>query len=104
MALLASDGAGLHGLLYRLTLRADAADDLMQELFLRLRGSDAFARAQDRRAYAYRTAINLASAWRKRQRAARASPPDAGPASAAVHADPTGGLIRAEQHAQVLDG
>ncbi len=52
-------------MLTRLTLRADRAEELMQELFLKLHRSPAFARAHNPRAYAFRTAIHLALDARK---------------------------------------
>jgi RNA polymerase sigma factor (sigma-70 family) len=61
-------GAQLHALLTRLTLRAGVAEDLLQELFLKLRAADGFGRAANRKAYAFRTAIHLAFDWRRRQR------------------------------------
>jgi RNA polymerase sigma-70 factor (ECF subfamily) len=89
----------VHALVYRLTLRRDVADDLLQELFLRLDRSREFAAARDPAAYARRTAINLALEWRRRRRIH--DPP---------HNDlPTGatpaieGLIRAEEIERVLD-
>jgi hypothetical protein len=45
---LESSGPGLHALLTRLTLREDAAEDLMQELFIRLSKSKAFEKARNR--------------------------------------------------------
>ena len=63
---LESSGPGLHAMLTRLTLREDAAEDLMQELFIRLSKSKAFERARNRGAYARRCAINLALDWRQR--------------------------------------
>jgi RNA polymerase sigma-70 factor (ECF subfamily) len=41
--------------------------DLLQELFLRLWNSEAFDKARDPSAYAYRAAINLAFEWRRQQ-------------------------------------
>lgn len=67
--LLESDGARLHALLTRLTLREDVAEDLMQELFMNLSQSKPFRRAADPVAYAYRAAVHLAFRWRRRQRA-----------------------------------
>ncbi len=67
VALLESAGPGLHRLLTRLTLRPDVAEDLMQELFINLAHSEAFARAADPAAYAYRAAVNLAFGWRHAQ-------------------------------------
>jgi RNA polymerase sigma-70 factor (ECF subfamily) len=65
---LESAGPGLHTLLTRLTLREDVAEDLMQELFIRLSKSKAFEKARNRQAYARRCAMNLAFDWRQRSR------------------------------------
>jgi RNA polymerase sigma factor (sigma-70 family) len=58
-------GGSLYGLLYRLTLRADVSEDLMQELFLKLNPSNGFHSAMNPLAYARRTAMNLAFDWRR---------------------------------------
>jgi RNA polymerase sigma factor (sigma-70 family) len=58
-------GPRLHRLLARLTLRADAAEDLLQDLFLKLRDSTGFARADDAVGFAVRAAVNLAFDWRR---------------------------------------
>jgi RNA polymerase sigma factor (sigma-70 family) len=63
--LLAEQGRQLHALLFRLTLRADVAEDLLQDLFCKLAHSDAFQRAKNPLGYAYRTATNLAFDWRR---------------------------------------
>jgi hypothetical protein len=52
--LLETDCRRLHRLLIRLTLLADAANDLLQELFLRLRSSTGFRNATDPAAFAVR--------------------------------------------------
>jgi RNA polymerase sigma-70 factor (ECF subfamily) len=65
LAVLQDSGQKLHALLLRLTLRADVAEDLLQELFLKLNQSAGFAGATDRTAYAFRAAIHLAFDWRR---------------------------------------
>jgi RNA polymerase sigma factor (sigma-70 family) len=70
--LLDSHGGRLHALLYRLTLRADVADDLLQDLALRLAGAGAFAAAASPYAFARTTATRLAMDWHRRQRLRRA--------------------------------
>ena len=67
--LLRTAGPQLHALLTRLALRADRAEELMQELFLKLHRSAAFGKARDPRAYAFRAAIHLALDARRRERA-----------------------------------
>lgn len=93
----------LHALLARLTLREDAAEDLLQELAMKLAQSDGFSQAGQPLAYAKRTAINLAMDWRRQQ--AR----DAGRARAMRYmpvphtASPVDALLRNEQLEQLLD-
>ena len=66
--LLDERGVDLHALLVRLTLREDAADDLLQDLFLRLATSEGFAAARHPYAFARTTAIRLAFDWRRSNR------------------------------------
>ena len=68
MKLLDAEAGGLHARLWRLTGRDDVAEDLMQELVIRLAGSDTFAGADRPAAFAMRTATNLALDWRRKQR------------------------------------
>jgi len=65
VSLFETAGPALHALLTRLTLREDAAEELMQDLFINLSQSRAFGKATNPGGYAYRTAINLAFAWRR---------------------------------------
>jgi len=76
--------------------------DLLQELFLRLWNSRAFDRAEDPFAYAYRTAINLAFEWRRRQQIRRQSLEGNCPAGP-DHPSAIGKMILAEELEQVLD-
>lgn len=69
MTLLDTDGRRLHALLVRLTLRVDVAEDLLQDLTLRLAGSEGFAGASKPYAYARTTATNLVMDWRRRNSA-----------------------------------
>ena len=64
LELLDESGANLYTLLTRLTLREDIAEELMQELFIKLNKSN-FNKARNRYAYARKTAINLAFEWRR---------------------------------------
>jgi RNA polymerase sigma-70 factor, ECF subfamily len=66
--LLTKHGRHLHALLTRLTLRADVAEDLLQDLFCRLSENDRFAQATSPPAYAVRVATNLAFDHRRRQK------------------------------------
>ena len=99
LRILETHGTELHALLTRLTLRAGVAEDLLQELFLKLRSSTGFHRAHDRKAYAFRTAMNLAFDWRRKQRLAGPLPIE--PAATADSA--LDRLIHAEELEQVLD-
>jgi DNA-directed RNA polymerase specialized sigma24 family protein len=47
LGFLEKSGPGLYGLLTRLTLREDVAEDLMQELFIKLNNSRAFKKAEN---------------------------------------------------------
>lgn len=70
LELLDRSGAKLHALLTRLTLREDAAEDLMQELFVKLSDLAASKKISNWDSYAYRTAVNLAFDWRRKNRQA----------------------------------
>jgi len=99
--LLETAGTRLHVLLVRLTLREDVAEDLMQELFLRLSQANGFRQADDPAAYARRAAVHLAFDWRRRQ--ARDRTP--GPISTEREADtpsPLSCLIQHEEYERVL--
>ncbi len=65
LELLDKSGANLYALLTRLTLREDVAEELMQELFLKLSNSRGFDKAGNQQAYARKAAINLAFDWRR---------------------------------------
>jgi RNA polymerase sigma-70 factor (ECF subfamily) len=64
--ILAKHGPAAHALLLRLTLRADVADDLLHDLFVRLHRR--VGRADNPAGYVHRTAVNLAMDWRSRRR------------------------------------
>ena len=66
--LLEKSGASLYALLTRLTLREDVAEELMQELFIKLSNSKGLHKIQNWPAYAHRSAVNLAFDWRRRQK------------------------------------
>jgi RNA polymerase sigma factor (sigma-70 family) len=97
--LLEKHGAELHALFTRLTLHAGVAEDLLQELFLKLRYTEGLARAVSPRAYLFRTAMNLAFDWRRSQRPIE--PLDREPV-ASLQA-PIDLLIDAEAWKQILD-
>ena len=70
LELLDRSGASLYALLTRLTLREDIAEELMQELFIKLTKTSKFNRVKNWNAYAHRAAINLAFDWRRKQKQA----------------------------------
>lgn len=65
LELLDKSGADLYALLTRLTLREDVAEELMQELFIKLNNSRGIGKVANWNAYARRSAINLAFDWRR---------------------------------------
>jgi len=98
LSLLDQQGRRLFGLLARLTLSQDAAEDLLQELALRLLASAGFRESQQPERYAVRAAINLAFEWRRKRRACEplTSEPDA------LVSDQLQGLANAEELRDVL--
>jgi len=68
LELLDNSGVSFFALLTRLTLREDIAEELMQDLFLKLSNSRGFEKSINREAYARRAAINLAFDWRRKFR------------------------------------
>jgi RNA polymerase sigma factor (sigma-70 family) len=101
LKVLDEDGPRLHRLLFRLTLRADAAEDLLQDLFVRLSQSPGFATAENAAAFAVRTAVNLAFDWRRRQlRKTGITPLEFDVAGPSV--EPLAAMIRQEQTEQIL--
>ena len=102
LALLESHGKQLFALLFRLTLRHDVADDLLQDLFCKLAASDGFSRAENRLAYSHRMATNLAFDWRRK--AKRFSATDGRSTEpVASGQSPLDDLIRREQLDQTLN-
>lgn len=100
--LLRTSGPELHALFLRLTLRADRAEELMQELFLKLHRTGALARAENPRAYAYRAAIHLALDLRRREKSQPRVHGDVPENIAAPGTPPLQALIVNEQAQQVL--
>ena len=58
----------MHALLTRLTLRDDVAEELMQDLFIKLSKANRLKKVKNWNAYAHKAAINLAFDWRRRQK------------------------------------
>ncbi len=102
LELLETSGAKLHALLTRLTLREDVAEELLQDLFLKLHGVKDQGGIDCWYAYARRTAMNLAFDWRRRQKVRRACSLDALAERASETAAPLGRLIASEELEQVL--
>lgn len=101
LALLAEHGGHLHALLTRLTLRADVAEDLMQDLFCKLVESERFAGAANPLAYAIRMATNLAFDYRRAERRGLWAGDGERPATGDV--SPLLDLVRREELDRVLD-
>ena len=66
LELLDAYGVRLHALFAKLALRDDVADELLQELFLKLYQTTGFMQASRPEMYLFRSAINLAFDWRRR--------------------------------------
>jgi RNA polymerase sigma factor (sigma-70 family) len=102
LELLDKSGADLYALLTRLTLREDIAEELMQELFIKLNNSRSIGKIANWNAYARRAAINLAFDWRRSQKlTVSAMGQVAEPAS--NDDSPLGKLIHTEELAETLD-
>jgi len=98
LSLLDQQGRRLFGLLARLTLSQDAAEDLLQELALRLLASTGFRASEQPDRYAVRAAINLAFEWRRKRRTCELLVAD----PAGLTADPLQVLANAEELRDVL--
>ncbi|MHC4742532.1 MAG: RNA polymerase sigma factor [Planctomycetota bacterium] len=102
LELLDRSGPALHALLRRLTLRRDAAEELMQELFIKLDNASNRRRIENWDAYARRTAINLAFDWRRKHRAPAAVLEEM-PEPACTDNSPLSSLVEAEELEEMLD-
>jgi RNA polymerase sigma factor (sigma-70 family) len=102
LELLETSGAKLYALLTRLTLREDVAEELLQDLFLKLHGAQDQGGIDCWYAYARRTAMNLAFDRRRRQKVRRACPLDELAERASETPAPLGRLIASEELEQVL--
>jgi RNA polymerase sigma factor (sigma-70 family) len=102
LRVLDEDGAGLHALLIRLTLRSDAAEDLLQDLFVNLSRSEGFVQCQNPAAYARQAAIHLAFNWRRDRKRQRE---EVGQLEEPATQDPGPlvRMVRAEEIQRVLD-
>ena len=102
LELLDKSGASLHALLTRLTLRKDIAEELMQELFIKLSNSKGLQRSANPTAYARRAAINLAFDWRRSQKRNPVGLDEVGE-PAAENRSPLAGLIQTEELEEILN-
>ena len=102
LELLDKSGANLYALLTRLTLREDIAEELMQELFIKLSNSRSFDKAKNPEAYAHRSAINLAFDWR-RSRKRNPLRLDQIREPASNDSSPLGKLVQAEELDEILN-
>ena len=102
LELLEKSGADLYALLTRLTLREDVAEELMQELFIKLNNSRGIGNVSNWNAYARRSAINLAFDWWRSQKRTILSMEQAGePVS--NDDSPLSKLIHSEELQETLD-
>jgi RNA polymerase sigma-70 factor (ECF subfamily) len=101
LELLDKSGAELYSLLTRLTLREDVAEELMQELFIKLNSSRFAGSVANMKAYARKSAINLAFDWRRRQKRATSAIGRSEPVS--NDDSPLGKLIHTEELTETLN-
>lgn len=100
--LLDKSGVSLYALLTRLTLREDIAEELMQELFIKLGSNNSLRKIRNWNAYAHKAAINLAFDWRRKQRRT-CMPLDNIPESVSKDNSPLSKLIHSEELQEMLD-
>lgn len=102
LELLEKYGDSLHRLLFRLTFSEQAAEDLLQELFIKLLGSANTSDVNNLYLYARRTAMNLAFDHLRGLRRTRL---DGEPAenAATEKSKPLDELIRREEHRLILE-
>lgn len=102
LELLDRSGARLLALLTRLTLREDIAEELMQDLFIKLRTAPNRARIDCWEAYACRTAIHLAFDWRRRRQKRQTRPLEDVREPVSPARGPLGDVVQREAFEQVL--
>jgi len=102
LELLDKSGADLFVLLTRLTLREDVAEELMQELFIKLNTSRGIGKVANWNAYARRSAINLAFDWRRSQKQ-KVLPLEQVSEPVSNEDSPLGKLVHSEEMQQTLD-
>ena len=89
-------------LLTRLTLREDVAEELMQELFIKLSTAPNRTRIDCWEAYACRTAIHLAFDWRRRRQKRLTRPLEGVREPVSPVRGPLGDAVQREAFEQVL--
>lgn len=99
--LLDRSGTGLFTLLTRLTMREDVAEELMQELFIKLSRAPALDGIDRWEAYARTAAINLAFDWHRKQKRYAVSL-DRLPERTPDDNSPLGNMIRSEDLRRVI--
>lgn len=102
LTLLDKYGPGLHALLTRLTLKRDVAEDLMQDLFIRLHNSDKLDTVENLVAYARTVAINLAFDWRRKKIHRTYVNTDDAPEPAAAEIAPLDRMVQDERIQAIL--
>ncbi len=103
LELLDKSGAELYTLLTRLTLREDVAEELMQDLFIKLSHSRGPNKVTNWDAYARKAAINLAFDWRRGRRRAALQRLEHVPEPVSNDDSPLGRLIYSEDLQETLD-
>jgi RNA polymerase sigma-70 factor (ECF subfamily) len=102
LQLLDKSGETFYRLLTRLTLREDIAEELMQELFIKLSNTNDLNDVENLDAYARRTAINLAYDWRRSNKR-NSIGLDRLQEPASNDNSPLANMVRTEELEQVLD-
>ncbi len=102
LELLDTSGPALYSLLTKLTLRQDVAEELMQELFIKLNKARNGRKIENFDAYARRSAINLAFDWRRKHRQPAAALQQV-PEPTCPNVPPLTSLIEAEELEETLN-
>jgi len=102
LELLEKSGATYYRLLTKLTLREDVAEELMQELFIKLSNTNGLNDVKNLNAYARRAAINLAFDWRRSNKHNHLGL-DRLQEPASNDNSPLANMVRTEQLKQVLE-
>ena len=101
LRLLDEYGVRLHALLAKITLRCDVAEELLQELFLKLHNAEGLAQSPRPEQYLFRSAIILALDWRNRERREVHGKPLNGREAGSYHS-PIEQLVRREELGKVM--